>query len=201
MNYSSSFTAGALLYNELLAVINLLQSDQPEMHLNKEKDENLLLKIKTESARTRVITEIKRRFRYAPKEVWLELINQPEGERRLLLFYVLLKAHPLARDYQFEVVLKKWKRMQTNLTKEDLEMRLEEICSTDEEVDGWSEATKTKTITQFIRVLREAGMMRGNELMKPKVNDLEFWNLFLKWGDPWFLEACLLTKDEIAELI
>lgn len=201
MNYSSSFTAGALLYQELVSVIEILKSDQPVMLLNKEKEENQFLKIKTESARTRIITEIKRRFKYAPKEAWFELINLSEGEQRLLLFYVLLKAHPLARDYQYEVVLKKWKRMQTTLNKEDLEMRLEEICSIDEEVDGWSDATKTKTMTQFIRVLREAGLMRGNDLIKPKVNDPEFWNLFLKWGDPWFLESCLLTKDEIAELI
>lgn len=200
-NFSASFTAGALLYNEFLSLLSILKKPDYVLHLNKEKEDNKLLKINTESARIRVITEIKKRVRSVQIEFWDFLSNQPEHQQRLALYYLILKAHPLAFDFHFEVVMKRWKSMQFELEKIDIKMRLDEISSSAEEVDSWSESTKTKTITQFIRILREAGLMKKNKLINPKIFDNSFWQYFIQIGDVWFLEACFLTKSERDSLL
>jgi hypothetical protein len=200
-NYSASFTAGALLFQEIKSVIELLKQDDFIELLDKERGENKFLKIKTENARIRVTTEIKKRARSVDKVIWEFFETCVEKEQRLLLFYVLLKSSPLAMDYHFEVSIKKWRRYNLDLSKFDIQMRLDELSSFDEEVASWSESTKTKTITQYIRTLREAGLMRGNTLSQVDIMNNQYWEHYMKWGDEWFLEACFLNRSEREALI
>jgi hypothetical protein len=199
-NYSASFTAGALLYEEIKSVIDLLKQDNFTDLLDKEIGENKFLKIKTENARIRVTTEIKKRARAVDKEIWEFFETCTEKEQRVLLFYVLLKSSALAMDYHFEVTIKKWKKYNLELSKVDVQMRLDELSSFDEEVASWSESTKTKTITQYIRALREAGLLRGKNLTQVDIINKIYWEQYLKWGDDWFLEACFLSQSERAAL-
>jgi hypothetical protein len=194
--FSTSFTAGALLYNEFMGVLPFLKQTEFEKLLDQEKAENKLLKIRTESARTRVNTEIKKRARTVPSEFWLTFAGQSEQQQRIALYYLILKAYPLALDFHFEVVLKRWKSMQYTLDKYDLQMRLDEISSNEEDVGSWTDSTKNKTLTQFIRILREAGLMKENLIVKPEIHDNSFWHFFIQHGDVWFMDVCLLTKSE-----
>ncbi len=200
-NLSASFTAGALLFNEFVSVLALLRESDFVKLLDQERAENKLLKIRTESARKRVNTEIKKRARAVMPDFWKRFSGLQEDQQRLALYYIILKAYPLALDFHFEVVLKRWRSMQYSLDKFDLQMRLDEISSQDDEVNAWTDSTKTKTLTQFIRILREAGLMKTNQLIKPEIYDKSFWNYFIQMGEAWFLEACFLTKPEREALL
>lgn len=198
--YRASFTAGSLLLNEFKSIVHLIGSEELIENLNKEVQGNAYLKVKTEQGRARVITEMKRRLKFTPIEQWNDFKEWQEVEKRFFLFYVILNAHPLVKDLHFEVVVKRWQMLITAISKLDFNMRLEEIESWDEEVSSWSDSTKTKVLTQMVRILTEVGILSKGHLVKPPIYNSSFWKYFIQWDATWFLEACLLSPKEIEAL-
>lgn len=191
-----AITSGALLINEFEQLLPILLSPQPNQALTMESKENRLMKVKTESARKRIITEIKRRISHLPHGFWDFYATCDFDQRRLLLFFIVLKSYAITKDFQFEVVLAKWKRLETLLDAFDLKMRLDELGSKSEEIAHWSESTQQKVLTVFLRCLREAGFLNKNKLEKPTEQPSWFWDYFRQKEESWFLEACLLSKTE-----
>lgn len=194
--YSLSFTAGALLYNEFSVLQPILEKENCLELLEQEILNNHFMAIKTQAARERIITEIKKRLRSVDLTFWDFYNTIPVVEQKLALFYLILKTYPLLFDLHFEVVLKRWKAWRTHLEIYDLQMRLDELSSADEELANMSASTKTKALTVFIRMLREAGLMKSDTLQKVKEIDSAFWSYFIQKGDIWFLDASLLSKQE-----
>src|SRR5665811_866278 len=154
-----ALTIGALFQPQFEALIPILKSNKIEKELNKESKENKLLGIKTESSRKRILTDIRRRVKYAPVDFWDFYSEANDSQKRIMLFYLILKAYPIALDLQFEVVIAKWKKMERKIDKFDLQMRMEELASSNETMEGWSETTKSNTTSNFLRSLEEAGLM------------------------------------------
>jgi len=196
-----AFTSGALLRHEFDRLLPILLLEDSDSELTKEVKENNLFGVKTESARQRILTEIKRRLKVLPNGFWDFYEKADSFHRNLLLFFVVLKAYPLALDFHFEVVLAKWKRLDKKLDKFDLKMRMDELSSGNPSIDSWSESTKEKVLTVFLRMCKESGLLKNNEITKPLEQHLVFWRYFIEIDEPWFLEACLLSKIEREKLI
>lgn len=195
--YTASFTAAALLFAEYLKIEEFLYSENFEELIDQEVKRNEFLSIKTEAARKRVTQEIRKRYEYTSKEFWEMFFTLQEEEQKLALFYLCLKTYPLVMDFHVEVALKKWQSRSLKLDTIDLQMRLDEIASVNEEVSGWSEATQRKTMTVYIRMLNEAGLLKDDELIQPKNINTDFWDYFLKLGEGWFIEACFHNQKQI----
>lgn len=195
--YSASFTAAALLFEEFTRLKDLLSADDFETLIDQEIENNALLGIKTRAARQRVGLEIKKRYLNAPKDFWILFGEVGEVEQRLMLFFLCLKTYYLMLDFHLEVTLRRWKAMSTTLDVVDLQMRLDEIASMDEEVGSWSELTKQKTITVYLRTLKEAGLLKHEQLIKPVNTTPDFWDYFVKMGDPWFPGACFIPSTSL----
>lgn len=191
-----AITSGALLLNEFEQLMPILAGNNLEADLLRESKENFLMKVKTESARSRIITEIKRRINFLPNGFWVFYQSASFDQRRILLFFIVLKSYLIAKDFQLEVVLGKWKRLEHQINSFDLQMRLDVLASKNEEIDQWSDSTRLKVITVFIRCLRETGFLVNKKLKKLPEQSPAFWKYFVEIGEPWFLEACLLSKPE-----
>lgn len=188
--YSASFTASALLYEEFVRTQEILCLDDFGSLMDAEVEENKWLGIKTRAARLRVVREMKKRHQQALPEFWPVFCNQGEAEQRLMLFFLCLKTYGLMLDFHIEVTLKHWKTLSDKLEVFDLQMRLDEIASMDPEVQDWSELTKQKTITVYLRTLKEAGLYKNNQLVRPPQVGSDFWDYFIKNGEAWFPGAC-----------
>ncbi len=195
--YSAAFTASALLFEEFLRLIELLGADDFELLINREIEDNALLGIKTRAARQRVGQEIRKRYQMAPLGFWTLFREASETEQRLMLFFLCLKTYYLMFDFQMEVTLRRWKAMSATLDVVDLQMRLDEIASMDEEVGSWSELTKQKTITVYLRTLKEAGLLKQEKLLKQLHITPDFWDYFVKIGDSWFPSACFIPSTSL----
>lgn len=68
--YDTNFTAGGLLFNEFIALEVLLLSENFEQRISIEEEQNNVMGIATNSARKRIISEIKRRYSLAPDDFW-----------------------------------------------------------------------------------------------------------------------------------
>ena len=190
----TSFSVGGLLFNETIAVIDYLIAGKIK-ELNKVIKTTDVLKTNSEASRLRILSEIRRRDKAVNIEVWHFIGNLVKNEQQLALFYVCLKASKLLFDFQVEVVLEKWRTLDHIVLKNDALYFIDKKSMDYPEMENWSDNTKEKSATVLIRILNEACILKENRLIQPDVSD-RFWTFFIKQGDPWFLELCLMSKNQ-----
>jgi len=187
--YDANFTAGGILFNEFMALEVLLLSENFEHGIAIEEEQNNVIGIATNSARKRIISEIKRRYNVAPNDFWIHFFGWNENEKKLALFYLCLKTYPLIFDIHFEVTLKKFK-VGNPLNTYDIQMQIDEIASLDEDVATWSDSTYKKINEQYRKALKDVGLWNGERLLEATNTSSQFWSYFEDHQQVWFLSAC-----------
>jgi len=200
MEYSASYTGGGLLFEVTEALYSLIINPQRDKLLFKEAQENVFMKVNSESSRVRIIQEIKNRSRYATKAFWDIYSASSTKEKKLLLFYLCLKTYKLIYDFHFGVTVPQVLALETEVSNYRYRMRLDEIASTNMNVAKWSETTLKKVITSYIFMLESAGLSTGSILNKPDVSP-SFFCYFVKAGELWALDAFFLKMHEKEKLI
>ncbi|MFB9056536.1 BrxA family protein [Mariniflexile ostreae] len=191
--YDANFTAGGLLFTEFKALETILLSSNFKELIKKEEEQNKVIGIATNSSRKRIISEIKRRYDQVNADFWNHFFQWSDYEQKLGLFYLCLKTYPLVLDIHIEVALKKFK-MGSSMDAYDIQMRMEEIMSYDDEVANWSEKTFYKMNTQYRKVLKDVGMYNGKKLNRPEKASLMLWSYFKQINGQWFLKACFIEN-------
>lgn len=193
--YTAAITGGGFLIDETNILLPLLQSQDREELLHDEKINNRLLQINAETSRKKAITEIARRYDAMTPSFWLSYVDMSETEQQLALFFVILKTYKICFDLHINVTMRKWKSISKSVLLDDLMMEFNEISANDDFVASWSEATQKKVASAYLTILRKIGMIdRENALHSIQSDNMDF---YLKTGEPWFLEACLLQPYEI----
>lgn len=191
--YDANFTAGGIFFNEFYALKDILLHENFNELIKLEVEQNNKIGIATRSARTRVIREIKRRYNNVPFDFWTNFFTWNVYEQKLSLLYLCLKTYPLISDLHFEVIVKKYKTGQT-LEAYDIQMRMDEISSFDNDVAKWSAITLKKINVHYRKALKDAGLYDGKLLLKESKASSSFWDYFKNNNESWFLEACFINK-------
>ena len=193
--YTAAITGGGFLFEETNLLLPLLQSDNRDVLLKDEAVNNRILQINAETSRKRNIVEIARRYDTMPVSFWEEYKEMEENDQKIALFFVILKTYKVCFDFQIRVTMRKWNGIAKSLTREDLMLEFSEIAAKDEFVNSWSENTMRKVASTYLSILRKVGMLDNNsELHSVEANNMDY---YLKIGEPWFLEACLLQPYQI----
>ena len=193
--YTAAITGGGFLFEETNLLLPLLQSDNCSALLKEETVNNRILHINSETSRKRNIVEIARRYDTMPVSFWEDYKEMEENDQKIALFFVILKTYKVCFDFQIRVTMRKWNGIAKSLTHEDLMMEFSEIAAKDEFVNSWSENTMRKVASTYLSILRKVGMLDNNsELHSVEANNMDY---YLKIGEPWFLEACLLQPYQI----
>lgn len=195
MRYSSSFTAGGILYNEFESVLTLINSDNRDQLLAKEVSENRYFKINSEAARKRIVTEIKKRIVLLDDIFWNYYLTLTKEEKKLMLFYLCVRTYKLVQDFHIKITAKRFWTYQKQIDPNQYKMYLDELSSKEPPIEKWSESTRKKCITNYIRMLKEAGFINNNSLQKPQI-ETTFYCFFLKISAPWALDIFLLNNAE-----
>lgn len=199
--YSAAITGCAVLYYEFKRIFPMLMSADSEELLKDEVENNQILQINSRKARRTFVLEFKRRFNSVPLHFWQAWQGWSEEGQRAGLFYAILKTYKLVFDFHFNVAVRRWNAAQTQLQKSDIMMEFNEIAAHDEFVDSWSDNTKDRCASQYLTILRQTGLLteKTNELqtIHPDASELEY---YIRSGEEWFLEACLLYPYEINDI-
>jgi hypothetical protein len=190
--YDANFTAGGILYNEFIVLKELLISNDFIELIKIEEEQNNSIGIKTLGSRKRIISEIKRRYAQVSLDFWHNFFEWNEVEQKLGLFFLCLKTYPLIFDIHFEVTLKKFKTG-NKLEAYDVQMRIDEIASNDDEVSKWSEKTFNKINVQYRKAIKDIGLYNGSTLKRETKAREIFWDYFKNNNESWFLEACFIN--------
>ena len=191
--YSASFTAGALLHAETIALLKYLNDDNIS-NITEQIKTNTLLKTNSESSRKRIIAEIIKRYYSVNNDVFQLCSKASIDEQKILLFYSCLKTYPLLFDFMFDIVIEKWLSLELIIKSSDMKRFLNKQSSQYPEIDAWSELTHNKISSVSIKILKDAGIYVDKKLTTVNLSPI-FLKTFIAWGDPWFLQACLLNKE------
>jgi len=197
--YSSSFTAGTLLFNEFNSILDILRFSTIENEKKRIISENLF-KLNSESARKRVLTEIKKRVKSVDRRIWDHYYHCDDKERKALLFYVILKSHPIMFDFQSEVILEKFRTLHLDVKKEDIDIFIVKKSADHPEIDTWSKTTINNVKNAIMLILTRTNLLKENKIYSLNLHN-QFWKKFLAYGDEWFLELSLLKKSERENLM
>ena len=193
--YTAAITGGGFLFEETNLLLPLLQSDNRTALLKEETVNNRILHINSETSRKRNIVEVARRYDTMPVSFWEDYKEMEENDQKVALFFVILKTYKVCFDFQIRVTMRKWNGIAKSLTHEDLMMEFSEIAAKDEFVNSWSENTMRKVASTYLSILRKVGMLDNiSELHSVQANNMDY---YIKIGEPWFLEACLLQPYQI----
>ncbi|MDE5850782.1 MAG: DUF1819 family protein, partial [Muribaculaceae bacterium] len=152
--YSASITGGGFLFNETNALLPLLLDENAAALIKDEVLNNNILHINSEKSRKRNVAEIKRRFDAVPRAFWNDYLNMDEENKRIALFFVLLKTYKILFDFHANVTMRRWRSASQDISIDDLFMEFNSISAKDEFVDSWSESTKKKVASGYMSILR-----------------------------------------------
>ena len=197
----SAITGCTFLYYEFKRVLPILMGEKSDQLLKEEVENNQLLQVNSRTSRLRFATEFRRRYSSVPAHFWQSWQKWSEEGQRAGLLYAILKAYKLVFDFHFSVTIRKWNSIEQRVIKDDLLMELNEISAHDEFVDSWSENTKGKCCSTYLTILRQAGLLeeKTDNLIPIKLDADEF-AYYIRSGEEWFLEACLLYPYEINDI-
>ncbi|MDE5882855.1 MAG: DUF1819 family protein [Muribaculaceae bacterium] len=196
--YSAAVTGGGFLFNETNAILPLLLDENAVALIKDEVLHNNLLHINSEKSRKRNVAEIKRRFDTMPRSFWYDYMDMDDENKRIALFFVLLKTYKILLDFHANVTMRRWRSATQDISIDDLFMEFNTISAKDEFVDSWSESTKKKVASGYLSILRHCNMLDENDrLIALRPTNVDF---YFAIGEPWFLDACLLEPYEIETL-
>lgn len=198
--YSAAITGCGFQFYEFQRVFPLLMDANSKELLQDEIENNQLLQVNTRKARRTFVLEFKRRFASVPYNFWEAWSGMSEEGQKAGFFYAILKTYKLLFDFHFDVTVKKWNSVEHTLVPSDLEMEINEIAAKDEFVDGWSDLTKKKCVSQYMTILKQVGLLASEGKLKSLHIPATDCAWYFHSGETWFLEACLLYSYEIKEL-
>lgn len=190
-----------MLFSDMNVAVRMLLEDDSQETVKTLKTDASHIQIKSETARRRVTVEFVKRFRTVPKSFWTRYMELQENEQRLALLYVILKTYRLLFEFQVNLAIPKYNSPDRVITKNDVNMALNEIASRDEFVDSWSAETRDRASSQYLTILRQSGLIDEGtgELQCPNVPDEAFlW--YIQAGEVWFLQACFLPGYKIEQI-
>lgn len=199
--YTATITGCAFLYHEFMRVLPLLMAPKSDELLKQEAINNQFLQVNSLKARKTFINEFKRRYQAVPAKFWNQMLTFSEQGQKAALLYAILKTYRLLFDFHFDVTIKQWNSIERTLQKNDIMMEFNELSAHDEFVDSWTELTKKKCASQYLTILRQVGMLdeKTNEL-RPLHLEVSEYEYYIRSGEEWFLEACLLYPYEINDI-
>ena len=197
----TAITGCTFLLYEFKRMLPILMAPDSEQLLKDEIENNQYFQVNSRTSRQRFVAEFKRRYASVPAHFWRTWQGWSEEGQRAGLLYAILKTYKLAFDFHFNVTIKKWNSIDQKVTPDDIIMEFNEISAHDEFVDSWSESTKKKCCSTYLTFLRQSGLLdEQTDSLTPIKLDAEEFAYYIRSGEEWFLEACLLYPYEITDI-
>jgi hypothetical protein len=165
--YMMSFTAGALLYRESMAVCGLYAELGDWAAARSAALVDNALQIRTTSAAKRLAREVAQRLEtLTPAQLQL-LSDSERREQTALLWLAICKRYRFIHDFAADVVREKFVRLDLHLSYDDFDLFFNRQAEWHAGVDRIEPSTRTKLRSNLFAMLREADILSAGDLIQP----------------------------------
>lgn len=167
-----SFTAGELLYNESIAVVEALLRNEYDWNVTLvEVEEKNLLQSRTHSTSTRKLREISQRLKCLSEPQLAFLVDGTRHEQKLILWLACCEKYPLLAELTRDVVRAKFLQLDYSIDAGDIARFIELQTLWHKELEGLTASTIAKLQTVMLRMLRESELVsEGGMISAPLVS-------------------------------
>jgi len=167
--YKMSYTVGALFYQESVATAELNIKKKDWLAVRDEIQKSNLFQARTVNTLKRICREIISRLKLLSLEQ-LEIIdNGARPEQCLMLWIAVCKRYGFICEFAVEVIREKFLRMNFSLTEQDYTIFFDTKAQWHEELEVLKDSTRKKLKQVLFRMLREAEITSGDNLIIPSI--------------------------------
>ena len=165
IKYAMSFTTGGLFYAESLSLLDLYSGDWDDV--SRRALEQNTLQSRVVSTAKRVVREIISRLKML-KDEELTLLNEgSSSEQKYLLWLGICRRYRFIAEFASEVVRERYLTLKHDLPAEEFEVFFNTKEEWHTELEKIADSTRNKLRTVLYRMLREADIIDGNNLIMP----------------------------------
>ena len=165
--YVLSFTAGALLHQESLALAELFEELGDWAAVREQVMDDNLLQMRTPSASKRIFREVFRRLEQLTAAELTFLRTGSSQEQSHLLWLGACKRYRFIYDFAVEVVREKFIRFDFGLSYDDYDIFFNNKAEWHPEVEGVAESTRKKLRQVLFRMMRDANLLTVDNQILP----------------------------------
>lgn len=165
--YAMSFTTGGLFYSESLLLFELYFQINDWNEVSIKAFETNILQTRVESTAKRVLREIVSRLKMLKEDEVLLFQNGSSQEQKYLLWLGVCRKYIFIHDFAAEVIRERYLTLKLDLPSDEFEVFYNAKAQWHVELEGLTENTRNKLRTVLYRMLREADIIDGNNLIMP----------------------------------
>lgn len=162
-----SFTAGGLLRQESLKLLERYAREGDWDMMREQVLEENLLQMRTLTAAKRVYREIVPRLQTLTPDALALLGTGNRHEQNHMLWLAVCKRYRFIYDFASEVVREKFLRLDLALTYDDYDIYFNNKAEWHPEVEGVAESTRKKQRQVVFKMLREAELLSSTDQIVP----------------------------------
>lgn len=191
LKYNAS-NVGGLMVEDSIRVFNYLHTKSNNSLDVKELEQ--ILPIKSENSRNRIFQEIRKRFYALDTEIANYFVSATREEQTIILYFAILKTYKLLFDVVFEILIPKYIKGESSVTKMDILSLLDSKAEDQPHIDNWSIRTRNNMATIMLMYLKESGLQKESKISALQAS-VHFWKLFANRENSWMFEAALLSNE------
>lgn len=165
IKYAMSFTTGGLFYAESLSLLDLYSGDWDDV--SRRALEQNTLQSRVVSTAKRVVREIISRLKMFKDEELTLLKEGSSSEQKYLLWLGICRRYRFIAEFASEVVRERYLTLKHDLPAEEFEVFFNTKEEWHTELEKIADSTRNKLRTVLYRMLREADIIDGNNLIMP----------------------------------
>lgn len=163
--YKLSFTAASLSISESIKIAEVYLGCKDWDETKRIVSENNLLQSRTNSRTVRTYRELAQRLQPLSDEQLELLVEGNLQEQMYLLWFTVCNRYKFIQEFAVEVIHEKYLSMDYELTEFDYDAFYNRKADWHEELDQITDTTKDKLKQVVFRMLREAGITSGDNMI------------------------------------
>jgi hypothetical protein len=193
--YTTGFTAGNLLLEESLVLLN--HYDNPaDVLTGHNTPPHSIMPFGSEASKKRIHREVLNRLKALRSERLLLLLKEGQKEvQNQIMLYATAVQYPIIADFMLSTLRNKWMHLDVEVDTYDFKAFFYSLLDTHTYLEEVSADALSKLSSLVLRIFKEAGYMNGASLVKI-FPTREVAVEILKNGDQWFLDALLLNEQD-----
>ena len=191
MTYKTTIIRSSFWYYESKRTVNLILKDLFKTEINKITTEDNTFQVNTVTRSKNISNTTYNRMSVFPKEILEKFLDCDLSTAKILVLIGIMATDRLFYEFMDEIYREKKLLGYEYLTKKDLDKFFERKKIENEKVNQWSEEVIKRIKSTYLSLLRDSGLLSGDNKIKEIYFDYDIQNILINKGFQNFIEIIL----------